>query len=106
MKTYNYNYPVALKEGWQAYQEQTYCTNESHAIINLLNSGLQHIETEPILFNPKETVSFTMKLPAPLLERIDRSKEVLKVKTRSKAIFLLIGKGLAKHHQDLNEGKE
>lgn len=106
MKTYNYNYPVALKEGWQTYQEQTYCTNESHAIINLLNSGLQSIEIEPILFNPKETVSFTMKLPEPLLKRIDESKEKLGVKTRSKAIFLLIGKGLAKHQQDQNEGKE
>lgn len=106
MKTYNYNYPTALKQGWQAYQVQTYCTNESHAIINLLNSGLQHIETEPILFNTKETVSFTMKLPDPLLKKIDESKEQLGVKTRSKAIFLLIAKGLAKHQQDLNEGKE
>lgn len=95
MLTYNYNYPFELKKEWKKYQIENFCINESHAVINLVNLGLKHIEQEPIPFDKKETERFTMKYPKPLIEKIDEQMETLGVKTRSKAIHLLIAKGLA-----------
>lgn len=95
MLTYNYNYPVELKKEWKKYQEKNFCITESHAIINLLNLGLKHIDLEPLPYDKEEVERFTMKYPKPLIEKIDEQMETLGVKTRSKAIHLLIAKGLA-----------
>lgn len=103
MVTYNYNYPIELKNEWKKYQSEHFCIAESHAVINLLNLGLKHIEVPPLSYNNKELERFTMKFPKGLIESIDKKMKELGVNTRSKAIHLLIAKGLtvAKH----NEGK-
>lgn len=93
--SYNYNYPTELKDKWKKYQTDNYCLTESHAVINLINMGLNHITIEPVEFNVKTTERFTMKFPNHLIARIDKEKKNLKVNTRIKAIHLLIAKGLS-----------
>ena len=94
MVTYNYNYPIALKKEWKKYQQENFCVTESHAVINLINLGLKHMEIEPIEYEMKVLERFTMQFPKVLINEIDKQMVHLGVKTRSKAIHLLIAKGI------------